>query len=130
MPLRPRWWKPELAGHHLRGRLDEGELQVVREGLGQGRAVVALQGGFRIEQLVLARAPFHEHEDDLLRLRLEMRLPGGERVDLRQVGGRQPVAGEQVSEGDDSDSRGDILEEVSPAEEGVELVRRHLVTPA
>ena len=68
------------AGEHRRGRLDERELQVLRHRRRQRLAVPFLQLRLRIEQIHLARAAFHEQEDDVLRLGREMRLPRSERI--------------------------------------------------
>ena len=59
-----------------------------------------------------------------------MRLLGSERVDVGQVGRRQPVQSEQIPKGSHADSRSDILEKVAPALNCVELLQCHRITPA
>ena len=76
--------------------------------------MMLLERGFRIEEFVLARAAFHEHEDDVLRLGREVRLLGGQWIDIGQVGRREAVAREQVAERGHADPRSDVLEEVPP----------------
>ena len=104
----------EFARHDLRRGLDEGKLQVLGHGLRQGLAMMLLERGFRIEEFVLARPSLHEHEDDVLRLGLEVRLLGGQWVDIGQVGRREAVARKQVAECRHADPRSDVLEEVPP----------------
>ena len=92
---------------HRSRRFDERQLHLLGHRFRQRLAMPLLQARFRVKQIGLAGAAFHEHEDDALGLALEMALLRRQRIGIRC---RKVVARQQVGQGDVAHSARDITE--------------------
>ena len=89
---------------------------------GSGLPLPLLQLRLGIEQIHLARAALHEHEDHVLRLGREMRLLGRQRVDLGQRGGAS-LARQQLGQRDRADAARALAEEAAADLDSLGIVR-------
>jgi hypothetical protein len=109
------------AGEHGCRRLDEGELQILRHRRRERFAVPLLQLGLRIEEIHLARAAFHEQEDDAFRLRSEVGLLRSKRIDGL-------ACMQQIRQRDAPEPAADISEKRATGNDSIQFVRMHRPT--
>src|SRR5947199_208460 len=102
----------ELRSEELRLRIDERGAILLDEIRRRQLAVALHQLRLVVEQLQVARAARHEEEDDILRLRREVRLLRGERIILRR---RRGAWAEQIGKADGAEADAALLEEPAAA---------------
>ena len=90
---------------------------------GQRLAVPLLELGLGVEEIDLAGAALHEHEDDVLGLGREVRLARRQRILLD--GGGAAIALQHLRERDGADAAGAIAEEFAAALNSAELFEIH-----
>ncbi len=107
------------AGQHRGVRLGEGQAQVLGH-LGRQRlAAPLLQVRLGVEEIDLAGAAFHEHEDHVLGLGGKVRLLGRQRIHVD--GGSPSLRLHQLRQRDDADPACALSEEAAAALDSAEL---------
>ena len=96
----------------------------------QRLAVPLLQLGLGIEEIDLARAALHEHEDDVLRLGGEVRLLAARADSCRRPVAPRPSRASRLRQRDGADAARAIAEELAPRLDIREIVRASMVTPS
>jgi hypothetical protein len=105
------------AHQHCRLFFDEGESHVFGERFWERLTVELIEFGLGIVQIQLARSPFHEDEDAVLRFGGEVRLTWREGVSGSGNGGSgYSVLREQGVEGEHAETIGSGREEIAAGE--------------
>ncbi len=96
---------------------------------GSGLPLHFCKAGFGVEEIELAGAAFHEHEDDVLGLGREVRLAGARAGSTVASAAARPSRFHQLRQGGDADAAGALLEEAAAGLNSAELFAVHVSFP-